>query len=119
IENMISTLQQDLVDTAPIRASCKWRENGEISAGYLKRTIATRAIRKNITSLQHPVDNDRLCHEPLDLQSAVTSFYQHLYTPDSIHQISVDHLLDTITTTDRITTSNQDIITEDFTLEDI
>lgn len=119
IENMISVLQQNLVDTASIRASCKWRENGEISAGYLKRTIATRAIRKNITSLQHPVDNDRLCHEPLDLQSAVTSFYQHLYTPDAIHQSSVDHLLDTITTADRITTSNQDVITEDFTLEDI
>ncbi|KAI9265780.1 hypothetical protein EDC94DRAFT_647143 [Helicostylum pulchrum] len=52
IENTIAKIQKELVETKALRSGCKWRELGETSAGYLKRTITVRSIKKNITSLQ-------------------------------------------------------------------
>ncbi|KAI9032553.1 hypothetical protein CLU79DRAFT_693261, partial [Phycomyces nitens] len=36
-DQQIAAIQQEIVDTAALRAGLKWREHGEKSAGYLKR----------------------------------------------------------------------------------
>lgn len=76
IEDMATGIQLELAETNALRSGCKWRELGETSAGYLTRTITTRYIKKNITPLQHPDNNNNLCREPSELQTAVSLFYQ-------------------------------------------
>lgn len=54
IENFIGMIQREISDNAALWAGQYWREKGETSAGYLKRTIEVRAIKKNMPPLLHP-----------------------------------------------------------------
>ncbi|KAI8143097.1 hypothetical protein BJV82DRAFT_491657, partial [Fennellomyces sp. T-0311] len=38
VETQIAAIQQELVDNVALKAKIRWREKGEVSAGYLKRT---------------------------------------------------------------------------------
>jgi exonuclease III len=119
IENMISIVQRDIAETAALRAGRHWRENGETSAGYLKRTITSRAVKRAIPSLQHPDYNDRLCTSPAELQDATSCFCKSLYTPDPVQSPAIDKLIETIPSTDRIPEADHTKITKKFTLTDI
>ncbi|KAI9345974.1 hypothetical protein BD770DRAFT_328348 [Pilaira anomala] len=64
IQNEIIQLQQDAIDIAKLRSGLRWRENGELAAGYLKRTIATQAQHRRIEDLIHPVSGVRCSNDP-------------------------------------------------------
>ncbi|CEP15119.1 hypothetical protein [Parasitella parasitica] len=55
IDTMIHTLQQELVDIAALKAGDSWREQGERSAGYLKRIHQQRTTQQYMATLQEPV----------------------------------------------------------------
>ncbi|CAO3673018.1 unnamed protein product [Rhizopus stolonifer] len=95
-----------MVDTLALRASSRWREKEEISAGYLKRTIfdyidhgyntvQQKAHRKNIPCLRHPV-TEVLCHSKDDMLQAASSFYTSLYSPDPIDPDTVEQLFSSL-----------------------
>jgi hypothetical protein len=118
IESMIASLQHDLSETIALRAGKRWRENGEKSAGYLKRTIATRAIKKTIPSLLHPITKEG-AHSPAELDSAVSTFYRELYTTQPISTPDVEQLISTILPEDRISISVHDLLQRPFTMSEI
>ncbi|KAG1467521.1 hypothetical protein G6F56_004371 [Rhizopus delemar] len=92
-ENLIGNLQRDIAQTAILKASKHWREHGETSAGYLKRSIETRASQRYIPGLQHPVD-------PID-------------------ESNVDILLNTISEGELLSSDDTHSLLEQFTIEDI
>ncbi|KAG0862131.1 hypothetical protein G6F16_012763 [Rhizopus arrhizus] len=118
IEKQLSLLQQELVDNLALKAGKFWRENGETSAGFLKRCATRRATQTCIDELEHPVTGTR-CSSPTDLQDAAISFYQQLYTPDEIHQSSVDSLLEAVPTTCRIPDSVSGSLVRPFSTVDL
>lgn len=63
-----------------MKACQRWREKGEISAGYLKKIGNHAQNTRMITSLVLPAAGNT-CSETNDLHDAATTFYQDLYTP--------------------------------------
>ncbi|KAG0768660.1 hypothetical protein G6F24_001753 [Rhizopus arrhizus] len=118
IEKQLSLLQQELVDNLALKAGKFWRENSEISAGFLKRCATRRATQTCIDELEHPVTGTR-CSSPTDLQDAAILFYQQLYTPEEIHQSSVDSLLEAVPTTCRIPDSVSGSLVRPFSTVDL
>ncbi|KAI7863530.1 hypothetical protein BDF14DRAFT_1843042 [Spinellus fusiger] len=53
-------MQQEIATIAALKAGCHWRENREISAGYLKRTIEHCQAYKMMPPLIYP-DTSELC----------------------------------------------------------
>ncbi|KAI9012583.1 hypothetical protein CLU79DRAFT_681216, partial [Phycomyces nitens] len=41
LERQIASLQEEIIEISCLRSGLRWREQGEKSAGYLKRTIAS------------------------------------------------------------------------------
>lgn len=118
IEKLIGDLQQEKTTNQEIRAGKHWREKGEVSAGYLKRTIATRAIKRNMLQLKHPITNT-LCNRPDDMQDAASSFYQFFYSTEPTDQASIDSLLNTISTADQILPAHHPTLQQAFSIDDI
>ena len=80
------------MDNLALCASVKFQEEGEKSAGFLKKIVQTRAAKKAIPPLQHPITletDSSITH----LHNSVCSYYQSLYTPDSISYSAIEDLL--------------------------
>jgi hypothetical protein len=118
IEQLISNLQQETASVSRLRAGKHWRENGEISAGYLKRTIESRQVKRSIPPLQHPVTLE-LCHSTSAMNNAASAFYSTLYTPSPIDDDAVQQLTSNIRDQDRISPDFHPILTSPFTQADI
>ncbi|KAK4515528.1 uncharacterized protein ATC70_010478 [Mucor velutinosus] len=118
IEKQIGILQREIASNLRLRAGKHWREQGETSAGYLKRTIATRAVKKAITSLINPVTNS-LCTDPSSMQTAASSFYATLYSCDAVDSASIDSLCATIPDSDTIADADHDTLQQPFTIADL
>lgn len=57
-----------------IRAGKHWREQGDILAGYLKRTITQREQQRSKEAVHHPISGE-LCHNDKDIQESVRIYY--------------------------------------------
>ncbi|CEP16173.1 hypothetical protein [Parasitella parasitica] len=117
IKSKIGSIQRDIAENQRLCADHHWREHGETSAGYLKRTIETRAAKKSITGLLHPTTNT-LCTNPLAMQSAASTFYGKLYSPDPVVPDSINTLCDSIPPTDTIPTNEHIALQSPFTIAD-
>lgn len=95
VEQQLSALQQYHVETLALRSSVRWRELGELSPGYLKRSVQSRAARQLIPPLIHPV-TATLCTTTNEMLETATSFYTDLYSPDPINQNSLNSLLSSL-----------------------
>ncbi|KAG1467594.1 hypothetical protein G6F56_004324 [Rhizopus delemar] len=118
IEKQIGIIEQEVTETHALRAGTQWQENGEKSAGYLKRIIEQRSVRRNIPSLRHPTTN-QLCTSNSELQSATIEFYNNLYTPSPINSIAVSTLAATISSEHQIPLEKQHTLIKPFTFTDI
>ena len=118
IESQIGNIQKDMTENQRIRAGHNWRENGEASAGFLKRTIQTRAVKKSITSLLHPSTNT-LCTNPITMQSAASTFYSDLYSPNPVVPDSVTTLCNTIPSSETIPDTAHATLLRPFSIVDI
>lgn len=93
IEQEINRLQTVRVETLARRAGLRWREQGEISAGYLKRTIASRSTQQSIPAQRHPETNV-LGPSVNHMQESARRFYHQLYHPDPVDHHAIQDLLD-------------------------
>ncbi|KAF1801202.1 hypothetical protein V8B55DRAFT_1299047, partial [Mucor lusitanicus] len=118
VEKQISIVQRDIAANLRLRAGQHWREQGEISAGYLKRTIATRAVKKAIKSLIDPTTNV-VCTDPLTMQTAASNFYGALYSCDEVDPESIASLCNTIPEADMIADTDHPTLTQPFTIADL
>ncbi|KAI7854063.1 hypothetical protein BDC45DRAFT_569605 [Circinella umbellata] len=118
IEAAIAQLQQEQMDNLALRASVAFRERGEKSVGYLKRTIKIRSAQRAIPSLQHPdtnIINSSIPH----LHNSVCSFYSSLYTPTLISQVAVDDLLTNLSPSCGLSPQVRDQLTAPITIDEL
>ncbi|KAL7320148.1 hypothetical protein PS15m_000066 [Mucor circinelloides] len=73
VNTQITLLQHSLAEIVILKAGKFWRENGEKSAGYLKRTAMTRENKRSITELRDP-DTGELCREQHGISDIATTF---------------------------------------------
>ncbi|KAG0816115.1 hypothetical protein G6F19_012928 [Rhizopus arrhizus] len=84
-------VQQEVTANNILRAGRHWRENGETSAGYLKKTISTRASSRYIPSLKATPESEATSN-PSEMQNIAKEFYKNLYTCDPV-SLSFDDIL--------------------------
>ncbi|ORY88923.1 hypothetical protein BCR43DRAFT_543078, partial [Syncephalastrum racemosum] len=118
LERQIAALQQELVDIDALRAGQRRQEQGETSAGYLKRTIQARQAKRQMGSIRHPT-TDVLCSTPDTLQSACCTYYQNLYTAEPVDETAIASLLANIPASTSLPDNIRMPMTAPFTLEEL
>jgi endonuclease/exonuclease/phosphatase family metal-dependent hydrolase len=118
IEAQIGSLQESLAEVEILKSGKHWREKGEKSAGYLKRTATIREQQRNISELRDP-DTQELCTDQARLQEIATSFYTQLFTSERIDHIALEILLRSIPSALRLTTDDHEVLTMPIDYEDI
>ncbi|KAG1137008.1 hypothetical protein G6F37_011558 [Rhizopus arrhizus] len=116
VESQLASIQQYHTETLALRAGIRWREQGELSAGYLKRTAAQRQTHQIMKQLLHPVTST-LCSTPEEMIHASVSFYGSLYTPDPIDDDAVEDLLSTLPSSLCLSASDQRMLVNSFTYD--
>ncbi|KAG2228473.1 hypothetical protein INT48_003130, partial [Thamnidium elegans] len=118
VEHQLASLQQHRVDNLALRSGIRWREHGELSAGYLKRTVAQRQQKTLFRSIRHP-QSSVLCTSTTDMLGAAQHFYSNLYTPDPIVSTAVDNLLTSLPPDLVLPESDQDFLTSSITWDEL
>jgi hypothetical protein len=91
-EQQISSLQESIAEIEVLKAGKFWRENGERSAGLLKRITVSRETQRQIKELVDPVD-EVLSTEQAHIQHIAQSFYSNLYYPDPVDDVALNQML--------------------------
>ncbi|KAI9012138.1 hypothetical protein CLU79DRAFT_431432 [Phycomyces nitens] len=118
LERQIDALQEEIVQISCFFSGLSWCEQREKSAGYFKRTIATRASKRHISPIQYPVSHT-LCTSPPDMTEATHSFYHSFFTPDTSDPDVTAQLLSPTTPYKRLTPLHQRSLIRPITLDDI
>ncbi|KAG0734594.1 hypothetical protein G6F62_012504 [Rhizopus arrhizus] len=95
MDQQIESLQRELVDIAALKAGIHWRENGEKSAGYLKRIHQVRTVEQTINCLQGPTSGSTVSSRT-QLMKVSQAFYQELYSVDPVDEHDIDCYLQDI-----------------------
>ncbi|KAG1035086.1 hypothetical protein G6F43_013296 [Rhizopus delemar] len=95
VESQFASPQQYHAETLALRASICWREQGEISAGYLKRSVSQRQTRRIMKQLVDPITG-ALCSTFNEMPDSAVQFYSNLYSPEPIDNTAIDDLLSAI-----------------------
>jgi hypothetical protein len=118
VEQQIGILQQETVDNLALRSGLRWRENGETSAGVLKRIVKQKTKQRTLPDIIHPVTGAP-CETPQHKQAGVQHFYQQLYTPSPVSNSDTQFFTSHILPSDKLSDDKHDAICAAFTLEDI
>lgn len=113
IETHIGNLQEEMSDIQALRAGIRWRENGEKSAGFLKRLNIQRANKRSIQELRHP-DTNEVCDRPETMQRAASRYYEVPYTPSQVDNEHTQYFTNQIPITDRISDASHTILCSPF-----
>ncbi|KAL9558681.1 hypothetical protein PS6_001149 [Mucor atramentarius] len=118
VERQIGANQVETTQNQRLRASQRWREQGETSAGYLKRTINARAIKRSIDGLIDPTTN-LICTSPYSMPSAAFGFYEQLYSTNPVDTDSIDQLCHFIPESDTLQASDHPVLLCPFIIDDL
>jgi hypothetical protein len=117
-EQQIGALQESIAQIETLKSGKFWKENGERSAGLLKRVVTERENQRQIGELVDPVDNI-LYTEPDKIQSIAHSFYSNLYSPDPVDDEALNQLLLQIPLDVRLNSDQQESLLTPIQFEDI
>ncbi|KAI9491282.1 hypothetical protein BDB00DRAFT_874513 [Zychaea mexicana] len=87
----LAEYQTEMAYIQSLKAGVRWREHGEKSVGYIKRTHQQRQAQRAIVEPQHP-DTGTLENSLYHMHEAACTFYRNLYTSASIDDSAVDDL---------------------------
>lgn len=118
VEKLIGDLQQELVDIQALKAGIRWREHGEASAGFLKRTATRRAVKRSIPTLIHPFTQAQ-CVTNDDKREAAFQFYKKLYTPSAVNQTEIQYFANQIPSTDKILDEQHEQLCTPITIDEL
>ncbi|EIE89887.1 hypothetical protein RO3G_14598 [Rhizopus delemar RA 99-880] len=118
VESQLASLQQYHEETLALRAGIRWREQGEISAGYLKRAVSQRQTCQIMKQLVHPTTG-ALCSTFNEMLDATVQFYRNLYSFEPIDNTAIDDLLSVIPDSLHLSDSNQRFLTNSFIYDDL
>ncbi|KAI9337344.1 Endonuclease/exonuclease/phosphatase, partial [Pilaira anomala] len=118
VEQQLISIQQYRVETLALRSGIRWREFGELSAGYLKRTVASRAARQLIPPLIHP-ESLSPCTTKEEMLETASFFYNDLYSPEPVDMTSLDTLLERLPESLRLSSSEAESLVAPITMDDL
>ena len=118
VETIIGNLQEELTANKALRSGLRWMENGEKSAGLLKRLHTQRTNNTTIKKIQHP-DTNELCTSPTDMQAAASRYYEVLYTPASVNQDDITFFTNQISSSDRIPSASHEALCAPISQHDL
>ncbi|KAG2208410.1 hypothetical protein INT45_006540 [Circinella minor] len=118
IEGEIANIQQTYMDNLALRASIQWLEDGEKSAGLLKRITSARMNERSIPPLQHP-ETQEIGSSLTHLYNSVCSFYGTLYSPTPISSAAVDDLLEHFPPIGRFSQEVLDTLVAPITIDEL
>lgn len=118
VEYQLAPIQQRHVDNLALRPGLRWREHGEISAGYLKRAVAQRQHKKLFKTVEYS-HTSTPCTSKDNMLEAARQLYAYLYRPDPIKHEAVDDLLSSIPPNLTLLTSDQYWFASSITWDDL
>jgi hypothetical protein len=89
IDKQLGQLQQELAAIDALKAGMRWRENGEINAGFLKRIHQQRTVQQHMTAIKSIDQHNQTVHveavsteerttDPSTMRDIVSQYYQQL-----------------------------------------
>ncbi|GAN11625.1 hypothetical protein MAM1_0756c11201, partial [Mucor ambiguus] len=118
VEDQLASLQSYHVDTLALRSGIRWRERGETSDGYLKRSVAVRATKKLTPPLVYPTSLSR-CTTKEDMLDAAATYYTDLYSSDAVDPQAISELLDALPASLRLSDAAAASVVAPITFEDL
>ncbi|KAK4518737.1 uncharacterized protein ATC70_008959 [Mucor velutinosus] len=92
VNQQIQSLQHSLAEIEILKAGKFWREHGEKSPGFLKRSVVSRENRRSIVELRNPTTGD-LCQDQPSISNIATNFYTSLFTPEALDSTSLSVII--------------------------
>ncbi|CEP17652.1 hypothetical protein [Parasitella parasitica] len=118
LESQIHLLQHSIAEIEILKSGKHWRENGEKSAGFLKRTAVARENKRSITELRDPITGV-LYSDHSNISRIATDYYTILYTPSSPDLTARRQLIRAIPSHLKISTEQQEELLASFTIDEI
>ncbi|OBZ80700.1 Transposon TX1 uncharacterized protein, partial [Choanephora cucurbitarum] len=118
VQEQLTSVQQYHVETLSLKAGIRWREQGELSARYLKRTASARLIKTTIPPLFCPT-LERVCVSKDEMLDAAFVFYDNLFAPDPIGLNAEDSLLEAIPQSYVLFADDSSLLTDSISFDKI
>ena len=118
INQQIQTLQHSIAEIEILKAGKFWREHGEKSAGFLKRTAIARENKRSITELRDPI-TEELCHDQASISTIATDFYSTLFTPDPTDPTDLSQMIRSIPGHLKISAEQQEELMMPINIEEL
>jgi len=118
VNDQIKHLQHSLAEIEILKAGKFWREHGEKSPGYLKRTAITRENKRSITELRDP-ETGELLRDQESIATIATNFYSSLFTPDPTDSVALGTLIRSIPGHLKVTSEQQEALMCPIDIEDL
>ncbi|GAN11916.1 hypothetical protein MAM1_1260d11542, partial [Mucor ambiguus] len=118
MNEQIQQLQHSLAEIEILKAGKYWREHGEKSAGFLKRTAVARENQRSIVELRHP-DTGELCRDQHEISTIATNFYSILFTPEPTDPVALGTLIRSIPSHLKITSDQQESLMLPIDIEEL
>ncbi|OAD07855.1 hypothetical protein MUCCIDRAFT_158111 [Mucor lusitanicus CBS 277.49] len=95
VNQQIQSLQHALAEIEILKAGKFYREHGEKSPGFLKRSAISRENRRSIVELRDP-STGSMCQEQSGISAIATDFYTALFTPDAMDSTALSTMIRSI-----------------------
>ncbi|KAK4521179.1 uncharacterized protein ATC70_013124 [Mucor velutinosus] len=92
VNQHIQSLQHSLAEIEILKAGKFWREHGEKSPGFLKRSMVSRENRRSIVELRNLTTGD-LCQDQPSISNIATNFYTSLFTPEALDSTALSVII--------------------------
>lgn len=116
--NELGQLQETNAYILSLKAGIRWREQGETSAGYLKRTSRQRLAQRQIPELEDPLTG-HVGSSMEHMHQAACNFYQTLYSTEDIDQHAIDRLFSHIPSSCTLTSNDCSYMEAPLTHQDL
>ena len=120
IDKELGELQEEIAEIASVKAGQRWREQGEKSAGFLKRIFKEREGQQHLASvIRNTPQGTQLTSNPSEIRLAVHDYYQSLYTKEPVDSTVLKTFLDDIDFTTTVSTEENTSLTSEILLDDL
>ncbi|GAN11867.1 conserved hypothetical protein, partial [Mucor ambiguus] len=118
VNQQIQSIQHTIAEIEILKAGKFWREHGEKSPGFLKRSVVSRANRRSIVELRDPITGE-LCQDQHSISNIATGFYSSLFTPDATDSTALSVMIRTIPSHLKLSSDQQESVMLPIDVEEL
>ncbi|KAK4510370.1 Vacuolar protein sorting-associated protein 70 [Mucor velutinosus] len=107
INQQIQSLQHSIAEIEILKAGKFYREHGEKSPGFLKRSAVSRENRRSIVALRDP-STGSMCQAQDGISAIANNFYTALFTPEALDSTALSTMIRSIPQHLKITSEQQE-----------